>query len=59
MMEGFSDSEMAAAESIETAASLFPNLPGLPLPNPPPQGPVDLGEIDLTSPRHLATLVGH
>lgn len=59
IMEGFSDSEMVAAESIDSAASLFSGLPELSMPNPPLQGPVDLGEIDLTSPRHLATLAGH
>ena len=57
--EGFSAAELAAAGSIETAATLFSYLPELPLPSPPPQGPVDLGEIHLTSPRHLANLAGH
>ncbi len=57
--DGFSDSELSAAGALDTASSLFSGLPELPTPSPAPQGPVDLGEIDLTSPRHLANLAGH
>ena len=57
-LECLSPETLAAAESIETAASLFSGLPDLAMPSPPPQGPVDLGGIDLTSTRHLANLAG-
>jgi hypothetical protein len=57
--EGFSASELTTAESPDTAPSLLKGLPDLHMTSPPPQGPVDLGKIDLTSPRHLATLAGH
>lgn len=56
--EGFTTDEITAAGSVETAVSLFSELPELPLPSPSPQGPVDLGEIHLTSPRDLAILAG-
>jgi hypothetical protein len=49
---------MTAAESIDSAAHLFLGLPDPVEPSPSPQGPVDLGVIDLTSSRHLANLVG-
>jgi hypothetical protein len=57
-LECLSPETLTAAESIDTAGILFSSLPDISMPNPPPQGPVDLGEIDLTSTRQLANLAG-
>ncbi len=55
-MDGISDSELATAGTVDSAYGLFPELPRPQNLIPPPQGPVDLREIDLTSPRDLANL---
>ena len=56
--EAYQNPTLAAAETTGDLFQLLADLPALPSVAPPPQGSVDLGEIDLTNPDDLAKLAG-
>ena len=56
--QAYQKSTLSSAETSEELFGLLADLPSLTAVDPAPQGPVDLGELDLTNADALAILAG-